>query len=108
MNEEHLHDVKHPAEHPIPIITFCLLLFAFAVDSLLLMLSLGFSASISCFNRQWAPCTLQKRDLIISAVPLRAKNTFHKHGIKTPDYVQHACEIDAKNNNNVWPNTMKK
>ena len=56
----------------------------------------------------WVPCTLRKRDAIISAVTSRARKTSHKYGIELPSSVEHAYEIDVNNGNNFWRKAIEK
>ena len=50
----------------------------------------------------WVPCTLRKRDLIISKVKARIRRTTHKCGVEIPRDVEHAKELDAANGNGLW------
>ncbi len=56
----------------------------------------------------WVPYTLKKRDRIISAVKARITRTTHKYNIEVPRTIQHAIEIDTKNNNRYWQDAIKK
>ena len=47
----------------------------------------------------WAPCTLRKRDVILSKFNARMRKTTHKHGIETPVSVENSVEIDRTNSN---------
>jgi hypothetical protein len=59
----------------------------------------------------WVPHVLKKRDCIISLV--RKRNTrylkwTHKFGIELPKTVKEAFELDRKNGNTLWANTVAK
>ena len=56
----------------------------------------------------WVPYVLRKRDVIISAVNSRVRRTSHKYGIEVPSSVKHAIEIDRKNKNTLWQDTLAK
>jgi hypothetical protein len=56
----------------------------------------------------WVPYTLRKRDVIISAVKARVRQTSHKYGKEIPRSIKHAHEIDAKNGNTLWADAIKK
>ena len=56
----------------------------------------------------WVPYTLRKRDVIVSAVKARARKTSHKYGIELPHDVPHAHELDRKNGNTLWGDSLKK
>ena len=48
----------------------------------------------------WVPCTLRKRNVILSAVEHFIRSTTHKYGIKLPTTVEKAININTKNGNN--------
>ena len=56
----------------------------------------------------WVPYVLRKRDVIVSAINSRVKQTSHKYGIEVPTSVKHAIEIDRKNKNCFWADALKK
>ena len=56
----------------------------------------------------WITYTLQKRDIIISAINTRIQKTTHKYGIEIPRSVKHASAMDLKNGNNFWVKAIKK
>ena len=56
----------------------------------------------------WVPYTLQKRDVIVSAVSSRVRKCSHKYGIEIPTSITHAKWIDRKNGNNFWTDAILK
>ena len=56
----------------------------------------------------WIPYTLQKSDIIISAINTRIQNMTHKYGIEIPRTVKHAAEMDLKNGNYFWAKAIEK
>ena len=56
----------------------------------------------------WVPYTLRKREVILTAVKNRIRKTTHKYGIEIPRDVEHANEIDLRNGNTMWRDTLKK
>ena len=56
----------------------------------------------------WVPYTLRKRDVILSAVKARVRQTTHKYGIETPTSVEQAYELDRKNGNDLWSKAIDK
>ena len=52
--------------------------------------------------------TLKKRDRIILAVKSRIKRTTHRYSIEVLMSIQHAVEINIKNGNRCWRDTIKK
>ena len=56
----------------------------------------------------WIPYTLRKRDIIISKIKERIRKTTHKYGIEIPRSVEHAKELDEKNNNSLWQEAIDK
>jgi hypothetical protein len=56
----------------------------------------------------WVPYTLRKRDVIVSAIKSRLKQTSHKYGIEVPTSVKHALELDAMNDNHLWRDALSK
>ena len=54
----------------------------------------------------WVPCTLRKRDLIISKVKARIRRTTHKCGVEIPRDMEHAKELDAANGNRLWQDAI--
>ena len=70
-------------------------------------------AKARCIDREpafawWVPYTLRKRDVILSAVKKRIRKTTHKYGIEIPTSVEHAFEIDRRNDNTLWRDAIKK
>ena len=59
----------------------------------------------------WVPYVMRKRDVIVSAVKSRIKTT-HKYGIEMPvpgkDVVQHAIDLDRRNGNTLWRDSLAK
>ena len=59
----------------------------------------------------WVPYVMRKRDVIVSAVKSRIKTT-HKYGIEMPvpgkDVVQHAIDLDRRNGNTLWRDSLTK
>ena len=51
---------------------------------------------------------LCKHDVILSAVTSRLRKTTHKYGIKIPNDVSHAMELDCKNGNTMWKDALAK
>jgi len=56
----------------------------------------------------WVPYTLRKRDIILSKVKARVRQTTHKYGIEIPTNVQHAFDIDKRNGNTMWRDALAK
>ena len=56
----------------------------------------------------WVPYTLKKRDAIIALVKSRVVKRTHKFGIEVPTSVDHAIEIDRRNGNTLWQDSMAK
>ena len=56
----------------------------------------------------WVLCTLWKRDIILSKVKARIRQTTHKHGIEIPKDAEHACRLDKLNGNAFWRDALKK
>ena len=56
----------------------------------------------------WIPYTLQKRDIIISAINTRTRKTTQKYGIEILRTVKHAAEMDMKNGNDFWVTAVEK
>jgi Reverse transcriptase (RNA-dependent DNA polymerase). len=56
----------------------------------------------------WVPYTLKKRDRIIASVNARAKKKTHKYGIRIPQTVAEAYEIDRQNGNDFWRKAIMK
>ena len=56
----------------------------------------------------WVLHTLRKRDIIISVVHHRIRKTTHKYGIEISTNLEHAYEIDAKDNNSYWRDATRK
>ena len=54
----------------------------------------------------WVPHMLKKRNAIISPMKVRLRKTTHKYGIKIPTSVNHAMEIDRKNENTMWKDAL--
>ena len=56
----------------------------------------------------WVPYTLRKRDAILTVVKNQIRKITHKYGIEIPMDVKHAHEIDSRNGNTMWRDTLKK
>ena len=56
----------------------------------------------------WVPFTLKKRDAIIASVRSRVRKRTHKYGIEVPTSIEHALEIDRRNNNTLWQEAIAK
>ena len=56
----------------------------------------------------WAPYTLQKHDVIVSAVKSRIRKTTHKCGVEITTNIEHAEETDEKNGDHFWRDAIKK
>jgi hypothetical protein len=56
----------------------------------------------------WVPYTLQKRDIILSAVKSRIRKTTHKYRIEIPNNIEHAHEIDRKTGTTFWKDALAK
>ena len=56
----------------------------------------------------WVPYTLRKREVILTAVKNQIRKMTHKYGIEIPRDVEHAHEIDARNGNTLWRDTLRK
>jgi hypothetical protein len=56
----------------------------------------------------WVPYTLCKRSVIVLAVNSRLWKTSHKYDIELPRSVQEALEIDQKNGNTFWADSLTK
>jgi hypothetical protein len=56
----------------------------------------------------WVPQTLEKRNAIISAVGKRACQRTHKYGIRVPQTVQEAFDIDRENGDSRWAESIQK
>ena len=56
----------------------------------------------------WVPYTLRKREVILTAVKHWIRKTTHKYGIEIPGDVGHAHEIDSRNGNTMWRDTLEK
>ena len=54
----------------------------------------------------WVPYTLRKRDIILAAVKQRVRKTTRKYGIEIPRSVEHAIEIDRKNEDTYWQDAI--
>ena len=54
----------------------------------------------------WLPFTIKKLDIIIAAVNSRVRKETHKYGIEIPTLVDHAEEIDKRNQNNFWQDAI--
>ena len=57
---------------------------------------------------QWVPCTLQKRDTIISAANAQVKLTTHKYDVAIPCSVKESYTFDTKNGNTLWRDALYK
>jgi hypothetical protein len=58
--------------------------------------------------RWWVPFTLKKRDVIISAVNQSRKKTGYKYGIKVPNNIKEAFDLDKTNGDNCWRTAVTK
>ena len=56
----------------------------------------------------WVPHTLRKRDRIIAAVNQQYLKTTHKFGIRVPQTVTEAIQINRENINTMWQDATKK
>ena len=56
----------------------------------------------------WVPYTLKKKKVIIDALKARKKKKTHKYGIRIPQSVPEAYEIDDKDGTDLWSNSIKK
>ena len=56
----------------------------------------------------WVLYTLRKRDNIIAAVKARVRVATHKYGIEVPPSIKHAKQLDKKNGNTFWIQTLAK
>ena len=56
----------------------------------------------------WVPYTLRKRDAIVAAVGARLRKPTHKYGVEIPKDVHHARELDKRNGNSMWMDTLAK
>ena len=56
----------------------------------------------------WVDYTLRKRDVIISSVINRVKDTTHKYGIEVPRTIEDAKELDRRNGTRDWQNAVDK
>ncbi len=56
----------------------------------------------------WVPYTLQKRDVILSAVKKRIRRTTHKYGVEMPRSIEHARALDRQNGNTLWMDALAK
>jgi hypothetical protein len=54
----------------------------------------------------WVKYVLQIRDVIVLAVNSRVCNISHKYGIEISCSVKHAIEIDPKNKNTIWTDSL--
>ena len=54
----------------------------------------------------WIPFTLRKRDMIISSVNFRTRKATQKYGIEIPTSIKHAEEIDRRNKNTFWKDSI--
>ena len=54
------------------------------------------------------PAFAWKREVILTAVKNWIRKTTHKYGIEIPRDVEHAHEIDSRNGNTMWRDTLKK
>ena len=58
--------------------------------------------------RWWVPYTLKKRDVIISAINQSRKKTGYKYGIKVPNNIKDAYDIDKANGDQSWRTAVAK
>ena len=56
----------------------------------------------------WVTYSLRKRDVIISAVESQIRKTTHKYGIELPTSIEHAYDLDLRNNNTFWRDAIFK
>ena len=55
---------------------------------------------------KWSPYVLRKVNRWIRATRRRKKNNHYKFGVEIPRNVAHALELDRKNGNNLWRDTI--
>ena len=55
----------------------------------------------------WVPHALRKRDMTLSAVKSRLRETTHKHGIEAPTSIKDAERVDSKNGNHFWRDSIQ-
>ena len=56
----------------------------------------------------WAPFTLRSRNHIISSVAAGIRQISHKYGVEIPRSIKESFDIDAKNGNTFWRDSLKK
>ena len=56
----------------------------------------------------WVPYTLKKRDVIISAINQSRKKTGFKYGIKVPNNIKEAYDLDEANGDQAWRHAVAK
>jgi hypothetical protein len=63
----------------------------------------------------WVPYVMRKRDVIVSAIKSRIQKTLHKYGIEMPaparsteEAVRNAQELDQRNGNTFWMDSLSK
>jgi hypothetical protein len=54
----------------------------------------------------WVSYTLRKKDVILSKIKARIRQTTHKYAIEIPTSVKHALAIDEKNANTLWKDAL--
>ena len=56
----------------------------------------------------WVPYTLRKKQVILSKLKARLRKTTHKYGVEMPTSVEHAFELDKRNQNTFWRDALNK
>lgn len=56
----------------------------------------------------WVPFTLRKKDKIIAAVKARVKKKTHMYGVEVPRSVREAYDLDVKNGDTKWRDSIAK
>ena len=56
----------------------------------------------------WVPYTLKKKKVIINALKFRKKKKTHKYGIRVPQSVSEAYEIDREDGTDLWSKAIDK
>jgi hypothetical protein len=56
----------------------------------------------------WVPYTLRKRDVILSKITTRLRQTTQKYGIELPTSLAHSQAIDRRNSNTFWKDALAK
>ena len=56
----------------------------------------------------WGFCLLKNREVMTSQVTSSVRRITHKNGIKVPASLKHVAEIDSRNKNTFWRDTIAK